>query len=238
MKKTLGIGLVMVIIGLVLFAFAATDAFSLVFKKVSIEDKTFGSYQSGEIAEGEIKFVAAKVGTIEDNRSIFFIPLGKEEYSLYLIADNGGYVMIEANEGTADLDEITEQTKVYLTEDGAAPTASTRFTGKAAQITDEQLALLTKHYEDMNLSPSDWQFAVSSMVLVQFDVTITVIELCICFGFIFIGVILMIVSRRYRFGETVFVGEKTPGEKEESGDKEEPGDKEAAPEAAEAEEKE
>ena len=215
MKKTLGIGILMVIIGLVLFAFAAADAFGLVFRKVNIEDKTFGSYESGEVAEGEIKFVAAKIGTAEESRKLFFIPLGKTQSTLYLIANNGGYIMIDVREDTGKFDEITEQTAAYLAEKGDAPTSSAAFMGRAEDITDEQLAMLVKHYEDLNISPADWEFAVSSLVLVQFDLSLTVTELCICFGFIFIGIILMMISRRYRYGETVFVGENTPGEKAE-----------------------
>ena len=212
MKKTLGFGVLSVIIGLVLLIFCATDAFSLVFKKSNIDDMSYGTIEKGDVAEGEIKFVVTKLGTLEDSRHLFFIPVGKTETALYLIADNGGYVTIQVREGIDDYDQITAQTAEYLADRAGAPTVSHRFLGVAKEINDEQLALLKAHFEQLSISDEAWQYAVSSMVLTEFDLTMTVIELCICFGLVFIGVILMLISRRYRFGETVFVDEKIPGE--------------------------
>lgn len=212
MKKTLGFGVLSVIIGLVLLVFCASDAYSVIFKKQNIEDMTYGTIEKGDVAEAEIKYVVAKIGTLEKSRKLFFIPLGSAENALYLIADNGGYVTIEVREDTDVYDEIAAQTAEYLEERADAPTTSHRFLGIAEEISDEQLELLRKHFEELNVSADNWEFAVSSMVLTEFDLTLTVIELCICFGFVMIGVILMLISRRYRFGETVFVGEKVPGE--------------------------
>ncbi len=212
MKKTLGIGIICVIIGLVLFAFVAGDFFNLLFRKVNINDKRFDSYESGEIAEGDLRFVMAKLGTATESKRIFGIPVADAEAEFYLISDNGGYVVIDVREGAESFDSLLEQTAKYISEQGDEPAQGERFIGKAVEITDEQLALVSAHFEAQNLKPEDWQLAISSLVLVQLDTTFIVIQLCISFAFILIGAILLLLSRRYRFGETVFVGEMTPEE--------------------------
>lgn len=217
MKKTLGFGIVSVMLGLVLLAFCASDAYGIIFKKSNIADMSYGTIEEGDVAEGDLQFVVTKLGTREESRHLFFIPLGSQEAAYYLIADNGGYVTIDVRTDISDFDEIAAQTAEYLAGNAGAPTVTHRFIGRADEISDEQLALLRAHFEEINLSESDWEFAVSSMVLTELDVTLTVIELCICFGLILIGIILLLISRRYRFGETVFVGEKVPGEEDADG---------------------
>ena len=212
MKKTLGIGIISVILGLVLLAFCATDAYSLIFRKSNLEDMTYGTIEKGDVAQGDIKYIVAKLGTVEDSRHLFFIPMGSDNTALYLISANGGYVTVSVRNDISDYDEIAAQTAEYLAGRAETTTASHSFLGVAREISDAQLYVLKGHFEEMNLNDSDWQYAVSSMVLEEFDVTMTVIELCICFVLLLAGVILLMISRRYRFGETVFVGEKVPGE--------------------------
>ena len=233
MKKTLGIGIVSVLLGLVLLAFCATDAYSLIFKKSNLEDMSYGTIEKGDIAQGDIKYVVAKLGTVEESRHLFFIPLGSDETALYLIADNGGYVTVSIRNDIADYDEITAQTAEYLAGRAESTSVSHSFLGIARKITDDQLEILNRHFAEKNLSDSDWQYAVSSMVLEEFDVTMTVIELSICCVLILAGIILLMISRRYRFGDTVYVGEKSPedhGETEKKEDAQSSSDEEGSEE--------
>ena len=221
MKKTLGIGIISVILGMVLLAFCASDAFGLIFQKTNLNDLSYGTIEKGNVAQGEIKYVVAKLGTLEESRHLFFIPLGKRDTALYLIADNGGYVTIAVRSDVSVFDEIAAQTADYLAGRAEGTTSSHSFLGIAREISDEQLNILKDHFNEMNLNYNDWQYAVSSMVLEEYDLTMTVIELCICFGLILAGIVLLLISRRYRFGETVFVGEKAPGEEDKAEKKEE-----------------
>ena len=57
-----------------------------------------------------------------------------------------------------------------------------------------------------------WQSSISLYVLKEFDSTSSIVEVCISGALLLIGIVLLIISRRYRYGEEVYVGEKIPEE--------------------------
>ena len=212
MKKMMGFGAVLLIIGLILFAMSAPDGYDLLFNKVKIEDKTFSEYEENDVAYGEIKYVVSKIGTLEERSKLFGIPVFSVTGSLYLIADNGGYVLIDVRDGADKFDEITEQTAARLADSTKDTTSSADFVGRAVEVTDEQYDLVKSYFDGQNVDESQWGLAISLYVLVQFDTGLIVMQLCISLGLVVIGIILLVISRRYRFGKEVFVGEKLPGE--------------------------
>ncbi len=212
MKKALGPGVLCVIIGLVLFAFVAGDCFNMVFRKVDMEDKNFGAYESGEICDGEIKYIIADLGSYEDSRRLFGIPFSKVDTRLYLISGNGGYLTVEARSDLDAFDQLCTSTRSYLNQTEKQAGNSIRFLSKARELNDDQLAMIKAHFDAQGVNPGDWEMVMSSMVLAELDLTLLVVQVSVSFGLILIGVVLLLLARRSRYGETVFVGEMTPEE--------------------------
>lgn len=212
MNKRMAFGCVSVILGLVLLALTASDAIGMLFDRVKIEDKDYTNYEGGEIVDAKLTYVLGNMGTVKAKKKLFGIPYKTVDASLYLIQDNGGWVIIEACEDTAELDRAAEQTAQYFANAAAVPTASVDFTGKAVEINDDQLSAAIDYFSGVHIDSEVWQNATSLYVLVQFDAARVTIQLCIAGCFILIGVILLIAARRNTFGETVYVGEEPPAQ--------------------------
>ncbi|MBR6101334.1 MAG: hypothetical protein IKP95_02805 [Ruminococcus sp.] len=211
MKKLMGFGAVSLIIGLILFALSAGDLFGLIFGRVNIEDKTYGTYEEGEVASGDIKYIVSKIGHLQENEKIFGIPFSKKTGTLYLIADNGGFVIIDVREDTAVYDEILEQTAARTQGLIDDTVSHVEFTGRAVEVTDEQFQMVSDYFAAQGLTQEYWENAISLYVLVQLDNSVTVIQTAVCCTLILVGLILLLIARRHRT-ETVYVYEKIPEE--------------------------
>lgn len=213
MNKGIGIGVVFLMIGLLLLALTASDAYMMSFGKVSIEETGYGSYENSQIAEGDIGFVIDKVGEAKLTKKIFGIPYKKVSAPLFMIMDNGGYVLLHSNRDEQQLERIRQQTADYYSSGSSTqPPEAIHYVGKATEVSDEIMDVLEKFFSEKGISEEAWQNAMSLYVLVEFDSSIVVIQLCIACGLILIGIFMMIFFRRYVQGEVVFVGEKPPTE--------------------------
>ncbi|MBR1393819.1 MAG: hypothetical protein IJ561_08315 [Ruminococcus sp.] len=210
MNKPMAAGFITIIIGLVMLALTVSDAMGLFFGRTNIEKISFDGFEEGETVEGDLSFIVGRVGEIQTKKRFFKIPYKTVTSVMYVIVDNGGYVLLEAVDDTAALDELTAQTAAYLEGTSDRPAGSVSFTGKATEITDDELALAAVYFEGRHIETSSWQETTSLYVLVQIDKTAIIIQLCITGGLILIGVILLIIARRYTYGETVYVGEEPP----------------------------
>ena len=222
MNKRMAVGVIVLVLGLVMLGLIATDVYTMAFDRESIEDKEFYSYEKGQAAEADLRYITDRIGTVKYKKRLFGIPISTLDASLYLIVDNGGYVIIEAAEGKEDFDRIVERTKEYINGSISEQTETVAFVGRAEEITDEQLAVAGEYFAGKGIADEVWQNSTSSYVLVQINKSFLIIQLCIAFGFIFIGIVLLIIARRYTFGRPVYVGEKPPEEEkaEEAADQE------------------
>lgn len=204
MNKGVAAGVIMLMIGLILLALSASDGYTLAFNKVKIEDTSFDSYEKNEIAEGNITYVVAKVGETELSRKMFGIPYKKVNSSIYLISDNGGYVMIQTDTDTASFDELVKKAE---DDAPAEEMQAIEYVGKAIEASDEIYGILEKYFADREIPKEYWENAISLYVLERFDASVVIVQLCISGGFILLGILLIVIFRRYVQGKEVYVGE-------------------------------
>ena len=209
MNKKMAVGVILLMLGLIALALIATEIYGVLFNRVNIEDKTYYSFEEGELGECELKYVLGKTGELKVRKTVFGIPLLNADASLYAIVDNGGYVFLQVDKDRDKFDSLMAQTDSYKSGTGTA-SESVSFLGKAVEMTDEQMALVTEYFAEKGVSTEVWMNNTSLYVLVQTDTVLLIIQCCISGGMMLIGIILLIRSRRDRFGETVYVGEEPP----------------------------
>ncbi len=236
MNKLTAIGAAFLMLGLIMLALISSDVYTMAFKKVNMDDKTFKNYKEGEIAEGDIgknRFLIAKIGNMEVRKKIFGLPLIKKDSSLYLVelGNGGGYILIQVSDEREKFDELLSKTEAAVSQSDPSLMEHTEFIGKAIEVTDEQMNILKRFFDEKNVEEEYWQRSTSLYVLVQFDKTLVIIELIVSCSLIFLGVMLIMAGRRSTFGQTVYVGEKPPIEEGAEG-----AEKEEATEVSEAEE--
>jgi len=212
MNKGIGIGVVFLLIGLLLFALTAPDIYMMNFGRVNIEETGYGSYENAQIAEGDIGYVVDKVGEAKYSRKLFGIPYKKVSVPVFMIMDNGGYVLLHSEKDADALERIRQQTADYLSGVTQTEPEKVHYIGKATEVSDEIMEVLEKFFGEKNIDEENWQNAMSLYVLVGFDESTIIIQLCIAGGFALIGIFMMIFFRRYVQGDVVFVGEKPPSE--------------------------
>lgn len=212
MNKGITAGVITLIIGLLLVALTATDAYTLAFDKVRIEDKSYGSYEENEIAEGEIGYVIDKVGEAKMTKKLFGISYKKVTAPIYMISDNGGYVLLQSDKDADKLEILCRQTKDYFAGSRSDLPETIKYIGKATEVSDEILQVLDAYFTANNVPADNWEYAVSLYVLVGFDMTAVVFQLCLSFALVFVGILLILIFRRYVQGDVVYVGEAPPME--------------------------
>lgn len=214
MNKGVGTGVIFLMIGLLLFAIISTDAYSLAFGKVRIEDKSYGTYENHEIAEGEIEYVVDKIGEATMKKKLFGIPYSTVTVPVYIISDNGGYVLLQSEKDADKLETLRQQTVDYFGGVRSEKPDKISYLGKATEISDEMLQVLDAYFTVRHVPAENWEYAISLYVLVGMDMTMFVVQMCISFGMIFVGILLILIFRRYVQGEVVYVGEEPPAKSE------------------------
>ncbi len=215
MDRGVRLSLLVVLIGLILTVLSVSDTYALMFRHEELLDKTYKEFEKGEMISGKIDYVVGRVETGEMKKTIYGIPYSKAESVYYLIVLNGGYVVIESDEGISKLDEIYDATQDMLAgKITEMPVSAYEIETKAVEVTSDEEAMLDTYFlskgdpsDPEMISGENWQ--ASMYVLHETSYAKIIVQISVALGIFVIGCVMLYIfnKRKPIEGETVYVNE-------------------------------